>query len=169
MTEPQPQAPVLLFRHPYFGRRKAGREDLAWFGDAESFKRSSRGEIREKEFKDALLVDVTGMSWRIVDVHDGGGYYGSNLLARIWSCVMRGDNRLVRYELQPEGQMSFEAIRNRACASILGSPDVWCDWRLIGSKGRRSREVRHVLEAKAAKVRQAIGMRGLFAELDAIS
>jgi len=167
MTALQPQAPVLVFRRPYFGSAKGGREDIIWFPSADAFARTSYGEIREKILQGALFVDVTGMSWRVLDMVDLGRR--ENWLLWIWNKFHRGDNRFVHYELREEGPLPFEAIRNRVCTCILRSPDVWCDWRLLGSKGRRSKEVRDVLEAKAAKVRQATDMRDLFAALDSLT
>ncbi|WP_207483092.1 hypothetical protein [Arenibaculum pallidiluteum] len=166
MTDLPLEFPIIVFRQlPSHGDRPA-REVFAWYDDPDFFTRGSPKEIGWKMLKGALLVDATGMSWRVLDMFDAGRR--ANLLLSLGIAFWQGDHHRIGYELEEEGRIPFESVRERVCASISSSPFIWCDQKLLADKGPWSPEARAMLDAKAAKVRQATSMRELIAALDAM-
>ncbi len=138
------------------------RIDVHFSWDA--FTNLGRYEREKRRQVGRLVMDVSGRSWRILDMRDLG-VQANDPIDRFWSKVF-GTHR-VQYEISEELNLPLEEIQERACATVLANPDAWTDNEIFaGEGGLPAREPEDVLDELIANVRGAKSPLELLAVID---
>lgn len=120
-------------------------------------------ELKSREEVGRVVMDATGRSWRILDVHDLGPS-GTGLWSRFWAAVF--GQRRVKYEVSEELRLPFEEIKESICTAIRAKPDSWRDDEAVAGEDGSPREEEEMLEELIGKVREAKSPRKLMTVIE---
>jgi hypothetical protein len=112
------QFPVLaLIRVPEL-RNFVPHDTVHRYRDEEAFTNLDGESVKDGEYADMRVVDVSGKCWRVTSITF---LDADKISLRKFLKIVLGGQRRVRYELKEE-PMSFEAIRHFVCTALENFP-----------------------------------------------